>query len=128
MLASVNPQTILIVEDNDKINRMFYKQLSASGYGCTAVLSIAEAINHLEQYGAPDIIVLDLELGDGLSTQVLDYLGEKQAETIVIVVSANAYSKDYGLDNYTLAQVLLKPVSPRGLSALIKEMTAQYTS
>lgn len=118
---------ILIVEDNQQINHLFCKKLGAAGYTCRGVHSIGEAVNSLKTDGLPSLIVLDLELGDGYGTEVLDYLkaSDQADDTRIIVVSANAFSFQYPLDNYRVDHTLLKPVSPRGLSALIKETLAE---
>lgn len=120
---SVAVSTILIVEDNPKLNTMFSKQLSANGYKCQGVASVKDAIQHFQSAGIPDLIVLDLELSDGYGTELLKYLDEADVQTRVVVVSANAYSRSIPACDYPVEQVLLKPISPRGLSALIKEMT-----
>ena len=120
-----NKATILIVEDNERINRLFYKQLTAAGYQCISAFSIKEAVQVVEKSGAPALIILDLELSDGYGTEVLDYLNANHIGGVkIIVVSANAFSSTIPMKNYTVDHTLLKPVSPRGLSALIKETLA----
>lgn len=123
-MVSVSDQQemILVVEDNQKINRMFCKQLEASGFRCVGVSSVREALEYIQQYGEPQVMILDLELEDGVGTQVLDYLVQNDLDNVrVVVVSANAYSKEHNIKAYKTDHILLKPVSPRGLSALVKD-------
>lgn len=117
----VDAGTILIVEDNPKLNKMFRKQLTANGYNCAGAAGVKDAIKHVENAGVPSLIVLDLELNDGYGTDFLQYLQENDIQTRIVVVSANAYSRSVPDYDYPVDQVLLKPISPRGLAALIKD-------
>ncbi|GAB4517088.1 MAG: hypothetical protein OHK0046_23390 [Anaerolineae bacterium] len=123
MTTTLQQNTVLIIEDDIKINRMFAKQLEAAGLICSGVTSIREAVAYLTEVNLPNLIILDLELEDGIGTAVLDELQKRQMhETKVIIVSANAYSQMYDLSHYQVDHILVKPVSPRGLSVLVNEL------
>lgn len=115
-------KTVLIVEDDEQINAMYHKQLSASGFSCESALSIQQALEVLNTF-QPDVIVLDLTLGDGHGSQVLDYIRNRGYQnTQIVIVSADAFSTHHDLIDYGVDHVLLKPVSPRGLSVLLHEL------
>ena len=116
---------ILLVEDDPQIVRLFCKQLRASNHACDTVCSVKHALQYINTYGLPDLIILDLELSDGYGTDVLDCLAPIEHAPHIIVVSANAFSSQFPLDVYNVEHVLVKPVSPRGLSALVGDMLAE---
>lgn len=114
---------ILVVEDNPDLNELYCRSLTLTGKLCYGVKTVAEALEVLEAT-TPDLIVLDLQLDDGKGTAILDYLqGANRPQTHVIVVSAEAFTAVDGLERYAgIDHVLLKPVSPRGLMALVNSM------
>lgn len=114
---------ILVVDDDPAINRMFCKQLESAGLQCSGVEGVEAALALLESGRVPSMLILDLELADGDGRTVLDYLqAHHLTETKIVVVSANAYTRDYDLSGYRIDHVLVKPVSPRGLSALVHDL------
>ena len=121
----VGTKSILVVEDNLEINRLFCKLLRNRGYDVEGTYSIHHAADYLEMFEPPDLVILDLQLEDGPGTAILTLLQDKRfKDTHVIVVSANAYSQKHKLHPYSIDHVLLKPVSPRGLVALVTSMLA----
>lgn len=115
--------TIMIVEDNPQINRLFRKQFRSNGLDTYSTCSVQQTLQQLNEGFIPDAIILDLELADGNGTQILDYLKQRGLHDIpVVIVSAHAYSNFYDITDYTVADVLVKPVSPRGLSVLVRTL------
>ncbi len=56
-------QTILLVDDNPHIRSFIGPALEDSGYKCIEAVNGEEAVYQVEEYH-PDLIVLDIELGD----------------------------------------------------------------
>jgi len=56
-------QTILLVDDNPHIRSFIRPALEESGYKCIEAVNCEEAVYQVEKYH-PDLIVLDIELGD----------------------------------------------------------------
>ncbi len=86
MAKDFSTSTILVIEDNLPINKLFCKNLSASGFLCYGVTTIDEAISHIEN-DMPNLLILDFELPDGYGTRVLDYLDANQQFNPTIVLS-----------------------------------------
>lgn len=127
MVMSV-PQThtILIVEDDLASNNLWVKSLRNLQTNVTGVTSLGEAFDYLDTYGLPDVIILDLELPDGLGTDLLRVLRNHDAiyDTRIVIISANIYASHIPLGEFKpyIAEALLKPVSPRGLSAMVNQL------
>ncbi|MBN2306185.1 MAG: hypothetical protein JXQ72_17005 [Anaerolineae bacterium] len=84
---------------------------------------MAEAIYVLDQSIQPVCVILDLELNDGSGTAVLDRLRFQHGDPCqVVVVSGQPFRPDIALETYDVAQVLCKPVSPRALTALVRNL------
>ncbi len=114
--------TVLVVEDNLPINKLFCKNLASHGYTCHSVISVQDAIRAIEQH-KPDLLVLDFELPDGYGTYVLDYVNQLQKYIPVIMVSASSNILELNhYQEYRINHILVKPVSPRILTELVKQM------
>lgn len=113
---------VMVVEDNIKLNAMFSKQLSNRGHTTYSAHSVREAIAVVQASGAPQVVVLDLELGDGDGRQFLDYLYENDIRPHVLVVSGYAYDADFDMGGYDVDNVFAKPVSPRELGLLVGQL------
>jgi len=125
MVATMAPKkTVLVVEDDRESNRLLSKQLKASGLQVTSAAAVQDCVHHFAEYGLPDLIVLDLELADGYGTDVLDDIAYAPQRPKIVVVSANVYASHIPLTEYEdlIDDILLKPVSPRGLVALVKNL------
>jgi CheY-like chemotaxis protein len=113
----------LVVEDDINLNRVFCKYLTAAGYEVESVYSRAAAIDFLAYGTAPDAVVVDFELCDGNSVPILRLLEQPEYKHIkVVVCSGNAFSHRYDINEARVNQFLLKPVSPRSLSLLMKSL------
>lgn len=101
---------ILIVEDNDKLSRLYAKALTKAGYDVFQVRTIEHALLCLPRI-EPGIIVLDLNMPDGDGRVIINALQEENrySDTRVIVVSGRAEMeqtvKDLGVQEF-----LFKPV------------------
>jgi len=121
MAKDFSTSTILVIEDNLPINKLFCKNLSASGFLCYGVTTIDEAISHIEN-DMPNLLILDFELPDGYGTRVLDYLDANQQFIPTIVVSASTRVLELRhYPQYKIDHILVKPISPRQLSDLVKQ-------
>jgi DNA-binding response OmpR family regulator len=114
-------KVVLVVEDNQALNELFKRHLQRLGLKVHSVFTVAEGDRYIRSDVPPALVILDLGLKDGSGTQILDLL--KNHQTIkTIVVSGDAYQPHSGLDKYSVDYVLLKPVSPYGLAALVKSI------
>ncbi len=103
-------QTILLVEDNEMVQKFNSKMLGEEGYGVKIATTLAVAKQQLKA-APPDIIVLDIGMPDGSG---IDFLRELREEFDTPVLMLTGYNKsedvvlafDAGCDDY-----LAKPYS-----------------
>lgn len=121
MSTSIEATTILVVEDNIPINKLFCKNLKVAQFNPHGVLTIQDAIRYIDDH-RPHAIILDLELPDGYGTQVLDHMLKKHIDIPTMIASANSFALHLQPSYRMVKHVLVKPVSPRLLVSLIKDM------
>lgn len=119
-----NPR-ILVVEDDQSVRRMLQFSLRSAGFEISEVATGAEALKTLQKE-APEAIVLDLGLPDGLGGNVLEWLRKSETDlkgnTVWVVISAQDQSdvaSKYGpLGKHFLA----KPFNPWDLVTRLQEL------
>jgi two-component system response regulator VicR len=82
---------VLVVDDEPDIVYMVKVILRSAGFEVTSAGGVGDAISELSRED-PDIVLLDLRLGDGEGWQVLSQMREdgKTAHIPVIILSAHA--------------------------------------
>lgn len=117
-------RSVLIVEDDNDLRRMFRLALSVAGY---AVSETADGINALRfiELLRPDMIVLDLGLPllSGLDVQK-EIAAHAQTRNIRVVVVTGSAAP---LDDLGVQCVLRKPVSPDHLVDVVAQCFAAHT-
>lgn len=73
----MEPRTVLLVEDNEDLNAINRRALSAEGFTVLTALTLAEAQAHLAAC-QPEVILLDVILPDGNG---IDFCGEIRDDT-----------------------------------------------
>ncbi len=112
-------ETILIVEDDKKIQNFITFALTNQGFSCLNANTIKSALNFIATQSI-DVILLDLGLPDGDGIDLLKQIREF-SDIPVIIVSARDQDKekatalDLGADDY-----LTKPFSTTELNARIR--------
>ena len=113
---------ILVVEDDQLLNKTLSYNLSAVGYSVDGDMSKAVAIRFLEKQDY-DLIVLDVNLPDGNGFDICHEVKERRPDTAVIFLTANDMESDMlkgfelGADDY-----LPKPFHLAELNARIKSV------
>lgn len=102
--------TALIIEDDDKISRIFAEALKTVEYETEVVRDGQAALDRLAKT-IPDIVILDLHLPNVSGPEILHQLraDERLAKTRVMIVTADSALAESLEDDADL--VLLKPVS-----------------
>src|SRR5690349_7457440 len=62
MMLALSKTTILVVEDDEGLRRLYRATLSAAGYAVVAVADGIDALRYVDLVRAPDAVVLDLQL------------------------------------------------------------------
>jgi DNA-binding LytR/AlgR family response regulator len=112
----------LIVEDEKPAAEHLEKLLRACDYELTVLHrtdSINQTIEWLKDHPSPELLFLDIQLGDGLSFEIF-----KHVEINCPVIFTTAY-KDYAIRAFKLNSIdyLLKPVGIEELNFALKKFT-----
>lgn len=119
----MNTKKILVIEDDFELNGFFRKYLMANGYLVESVYTCEDALDTLFYREVPDVVILDMELWDGNCVPIMELLEEpKYQHVTVIMCSGYTVPQDYNINMDRVQQFLLKPVSPRSLSLLVKSL------
>lgn len=112
---------IIIIEDEKPSARRLRRMLVELGFDVHILLhSVSEAIAWFEQNEQPDLILLDIQLSDGLSFEIF----EKVSLTSAIIFTT-AYD-EYALKAFKLNSIdyLLKPIDEDELRVAINKFEA----
>jgi two-component system, NtrC family, response regulator AtoC len=110
---------ILILEDDDLLRQVTAERLEREGYSVVAAANLAEARALLDQQ-TPDLAVLDIQLPDGLGTDLLEEL-TRSGDTVCVMMSAHATVQSaVGALRAGAVDYMEKPFSFDRLSATIR--------
>lgn len=127
-MPSLNPKTILIVEDESDTAEMYTQMLQRNGY---AVMKASGGIAAMKQLLniKPDLILLDLMMPDVSGLEVLRFLRrEPQLHDLpVVIVSAKSLPEDIQKGIEAGASLYLtKPIAYRELIQSISNLLADH--
>jgi DNA-binding NtrC family response regulator len=113
---------IMIVDDDTTLRPLLGKLLTATGYGVREADSLKGLRACLEQPAwEPDVLLLDLQLGDGYGLSVLPEVKQHWPGTRVVILtghgSVEAAEQAYKMDNVFL---LNKPMDAAMLTTVIE--------
>ena len=119
---------ILIVEDDELLNKMLVYNLQSESYGIVSVETVKEAMEVLKNQPF-DLVLLDINLPDGDGYAIAKTIREKYSDTIVIFLTANDRESDE-IRGYELGAVdyITKPFNPLELMARVKTQLRRYKS
>ena len=111
---------ILIVEDDELLNKMLVYNLQSESYGIVSVETVKEAMEVLKSQPF-DLVLLDINLPDGNGYEIAKTIRDKYSDTIVIFLTANDRESDE-IRGYELGAVdyITKPFSVEELLARIR--------
>jgi two-component system, chemotaxis family, chemotaxis protein CheY len=109
-------ETILIVDDDHDLRRMYRAALVLDGYRVDEAADGFEALRYIEGH-APDLMVLDVEMPrlDGLSVQKEIAANAFTRHIPIVIVTGSGIP----LKNVSVACVLRKPVAPDDLAGAV---------
>ncbi|TNE68007.1 response regulator transcription factor [Celeribacter ethanolicus] len=112
---------VLIVESSPEIGRLWQRHLERQGMSVSLVAGQDEAIQKL-QTTAPDLIVLDLVLGDGSAFAIADYANYRHPDTRVIFTTNSSFFSDGSIFQHVAnaCAFLPKEVDPEDLTAMVE--------
>ena len=113
---------ILIVEDDELLNKMLVYNLQSESYGIVSVETVKEAMEVLKSQQF-DLVLLDINLPDGNGYAIAKTIREKYCDTIVIFLTANDRESDE-IRGYELGAVdyITKPFSIHSLQRKVENV------
>ena len=117
----VNSATVLVVEDDPALRRMYRTALALAGFDVVEADDGLAALHFLD-HRSPDVVVLDLMLPtmSGLVVQQ-EIAAHAHTRSIPIVIVTGT---DLSLDHLDVPCVLRKPVSPESLVDAVRACLA----
>ena len=107
---------ILIVDDEINVRRLYSEELQAEGYETVSAGTVTEAIESVEKE-SPDLMILDMKLGDESGIDALIEIAERRKDLPVIINSAYSVFKDnfqtWAADAYIVKSVDLTPLKEK---------------
>ena len=123
-MSGVNPLTVLVVEDDADLRRLYRTTLTLAGFDVVEAADGLDALRRMEAC-EPDLVVLDIGLPtlSGLAVQQEIAAHAYTRHVPVVVVTGTTMN----LDHLDVACVLRKPVDPDDLMKTIRSCLAAGT-
>ncbi len=119
-------QHVLVVEDNDLLARMLVRTLRGGGYRVTHCEHVAAALAALEGDDPVDLVLTDIQLGDGpTGWELLDRIGADGRDLPVLTMSGFAPEATATPDRGARMPDLSKPFRPREVLDLVAAALAR---
>lgn len=115
----------IIIEDEKPAARYLSRMLSKMGWEPRAVLnSVKESIAWFSENPEPELIFLDIQLGDGISFEIFEQIQPKSA-----IIFTTAYD-EYAIKAFKFNSIdyLLKPINEIELKRAIEKFQSQISS
>ena len=114
-------QTVLIVEDDEDLRRLFRTALTLAGYDVQEAGDGLEALHKID-HAPPDLVVLDIMLPQISGLVVKQEIAAHTVTRDIPIVIITGSTIDLG--NAGAACILRKPISPDQLIATVKSCLA----
>jgi DNA-binding NtrC family response regulator len=107
---------VLIVDDEVNVRRLYSEELRNEGYDTVSAGTVAEALSAVEREN-PDVIVLDIKLGEESGIECLMKIAKQRKHLPVILNSAYSVYRDnfqtWAADAYIVKSVDLAPLKEK---------------
>ncbi len=107
---------ILIVDDETNVRKLYSEELRGDGYETVLASNVAEALAAVEKE-APDLVILDIKLGEESGIDALMKIAKQRKHLPVILNSAYSVYRDnfqtWAADAYIVKSVDLAPLKEK---------------
>lgn len=112
-------RSVLVVEDDPDARDGFVALLESEGFAAAGVANGQEALDWLERFGTPCLIVLDLTMPvmDGWQFRARQIADPRLRSIPLVVVTAHREPERNGID---ATSVLEKPIPPESLLEIVR--------
>ncbi|UUV21059.1 LytR/AlgR family response regulator transcription factor [Paenimyroides aestuarii] len=114
---------VVIIEDEKPAARLLKRRLEQMNCSVVAVLaSVAESVEWFANSTHPDLVLVDIQLEDGISFEIFDHVSIASA-----IIFTTAYD-EYALKAFKLNSIdyLLKPIDEKELQAALEKFRAWH--
>ena len=117
------PRSVLVVEDDDEIREMMTLLLEMDGHVVTGVATGHAALTYLQGNAQlPDLMVLDLELGNMTGDDLITVLCQREEWRAIPIVMVSASQRlAETAQACGVAAYLRKPFEPRVLQEVVRQ-------
>ncbi|MCK4236890.1 MAG: response regulator [Candidatus Krumholzibacteria bacterium] len=119
---------ILIVDDEVNVRKLYSEELGNEGYAIVLAADIKEAFSAIEDE-APDLIILDIKLGEESGIDCLMKIAERHKHLPVIINSAYSVYRDdfqtWAADAYIVKSSDLVPLKEKIRELLVERPQPQ---
>jgi DNA-binding response OmpR family regulator len=125
-MATPQQVYVLIVEDDDRISRLYQKTLRHAGYNVRNEDSVEAALQALFTFD-PDVICLDWRLVDGNAAPILEALKQEDAQSwpAILLISGQFEHIDISEYRELIVEAVPKPFSINELKTKVKKHAAE---
>lgn len=123
----MSSRTCLIVDDDAGLRRVILHSVRKFDFDPVECVSLKQAMAAFQANGA-DLIFLDVGLGDGEASQLLNFLADRHADCQIVLVSGRSAEElevieDMGSDlGLFMLPSLTKPFRSEALRAVLKDV------
>ena len=118
-------KTVLVVEDEELLSRVYEDTLKKSGYDVTVARDGAAALKYLDA-NRPDLAILDIKLPDISGFKILEEIRKRYRDLPVMMCTAYDSSKtDYEIWASQVEDFQQKPILLDELRKRIKEILSR---
>jgi len=107
---------ILVVDDEVNVRKLYREELENEGYEVVTAKDVQEAIDSVDNE-SPDLVILDIKLGNESGIDALVEIVESRKEIPVIINSAYSVYKEnfktWAADAYIVKSVDLDPLKEK---------------
>jgi len=121
-------KTMIIVDDDRSIRRVFTRVLERKGYAVVAVENGKDAMEQIKNT-CFDAALIDVHLPDMKGTELLPKIQEKSPKTVKIVFTGAPTGEfSEGGKNKNMDAFLVKPVKPEVLLGILDEKLKKHSA
>jgi len=115
---------VLVVEDEALISEMIGEALSDSGFEVCVAADASEALEHLAEGFAPDVLFTDIGLPGEMDGSLLAFAARRLRPDLPVVYASAAWDALSNIRTVPGSVFVPKPYSPSSICSLLARMAA----
>jgi CheY-like chemotaxis protein len=115
---------VLVVEDEELISEMIGEALADSGFQVCVAADASQALEHLADGFAPDVLFTDINLPGDMDGSLLAFAARKLCPNLPVVYASAAWDALNNIRTVPGSVFVPKPYSPRKICSLLTRMIA----